>query len=74
MKKPECKIDSYGTKRWYLNGELHCEDGPAVEWADGNKEWWLNGIYYCLSWWSPLNFAKGFIHWIEAVKESQGKK
>ena len=24
-------------------GLLHCEDGPAVVWADGSKEWWLNG-------------------------------
>jgi hypothetical protein len=26
-----------------LNGELHREDGPAAEWADGSKAWWLNG-------------------------------
>ena len=32
-----------GTKKWYLNGELHREDGPAVEWADGSKVWFLNG-------------------------------
>ena len=33
-----------GTKRWYLNDQLHRTDGPAVEWSDGNKEWWLNGL------------------------------
>ena len=32
-----------GTKRWYLNGERHREDGPAIEYADGNKYWYLNG-------------------------------
>jgi len=32
-----------GDKEWYLNGQRHCEDGPAVEWADGSKEWWING-------------------------------
>ena len=32
-----------GTKYWYLNGKLHREDGPAVEFADGDKFWWLNG-------------------------------
>ena len=32
-------IDSYGTKRWYQNGQLHREDGPAVEYADGTKSW-----------------------------------
>jgi hypothetical protein len=32
-----------GTKRWYLNGQPHREDGPAVEWPSGSKEWYLNG-------------------------------
>jgi hypothetical protein len=39
---PKC-IDSYGVKRWYLKGKFHREDGPAVEWPNGDKEWWLNG-------------------------------
>jgi len=30
-------------KDWYLNGKLHREDGPAVEYADGNNDWYLNG-------------------------------
>jgi len=36
-------IDKDGTKRWYLNGKLHREDGPAIEYTDGNKFWCLNG-------------------------------
>ena len=28
---------------WRLNGKLHREDGPAIEWASGTKEWYLNG-------------------------------
>jgi hypothetical protein len=24
-------------KNHYVNGKLHCEDGPAVEYADGTK-------------------------------------
>jgi len=32
-----------GYKEWWLNGELHREDGPAVEHPDGTKEWCLNG-------------------------------
>ena len=36
-------VDDYGTKRWYLNGKRHREDGPAVERADGDKFWYLNG-------------------------------
>ena len=31
------------TKCWYLNGKRHREDGPAVEFADGDKFWYLNG-------------------------------
>lgn len=41
--KPKPKIFSDGTKEWYLNGELHREDGPAIEWTDGRKAWYLNG-------------------------------
>ena len=43
MKQPKCTIEPNGTKKWYLNGELHREDGPAVEWSDGTKSWYLNG-------------------------------
>jgi hypothetical protein len=37
------KVNEYKTKFWYLNDNLHREDGPAVEWADGTKSWYLNG-------------------------------
>ena len=33
-----------GYKVWYLNGKLHREDGPAVEYPNGSKMWYLNGI------------------------------
>ena len=36
------QVDENAT-RWYLNGEFHREDGPAVEDADGYKSWYLNG-------------------------------
>jgi hypothetical protein len=42
-KKRELKIDRFGNKRWYKNGKLHREDGPAVEYANGTKVWCLNG-------------------------------
>ena len=29
--------------RWYRNGEPHREDGPAVEWNDGEKWWYRDG-------------------------------
>ena len=37
------KVTDAGSKFWYLNGQYHREDGPAIEFADGNKEWHLNG-------------------------------
>jgi hypothetical protein len=36
-------IDKDGNKAWWLNGELHRVDGPAIEWHYGTKEWYLNG-------------------------------
>jgi hypothetical protein len=36
------EIDSSGTKRYYLNGKLHREDGPAIENSDGTKAWYIN--------------------------------
>ena len=44
--QPKCEVDEDGTKSWFLNGEHHREDGPAVEWADGRKEWYLNGKHH----------------------------
>jgi hypothetical protein len=35
------KVYDDGGKYWRLNGKLHREDGPAVEYADGGKEWYL---------------------------------
>jgi hypothetical protein len=40
------KVRCFGgedVKSWYLNGQLHREDGPAVECSNGNKYWFLNG-------------------------------
>tara|TARA_B110000503_G_C6989604_1_gene346792 strand:- start:284 stop:544 length:261 start_codon:yes stop_codon:yes gene_type:complete len=41
--KPICEINIYGNKHWILNGKLHREDGPAIEWHDGSKAWYING-------------------------------
>ena len=43
MNKPECKTYSNGTKEWWLDGNLHREDGPAIEYPTGHKQWYLNG-------------------------------
>ena len=45
MNNPE--IDGDGNKFWRNSqGLLHREDGPAVEWHDGNKSWFINGQYH----------------------------
>lgn len=37
-------IDQFGNKFWRNEkGQLHREDGPAIEYASGQKEWYLNG-------------------------------
>ena len=42
--QPIMKVDAEGNKFWMLpNGELHREDGPAIELTNGGKEWWVNG-------------------------------
>ena len=43
MKTYTVEVLDDGTKFWYLNGELHREDGPAMEFVSGNKFWCLNG-------------------------------
>lgn len=40
---PTLSTDSYGTRRWRLDGLLHRTDGPAFEQADGHKAWCAHG-------------------------------
>jgi hypothetical protein len=40
------KIDEDGNKRYYLNGLLHREDGPAVEYVNRSKFWYQNGFLH----------------------------
>ena len=37
--KYDIKIDKSGDKYYYVNNVLHREDGPAIEYADGEKRW-----------------------------------
>jgi hypothetical protein len=41
--KPTLKTYKDGTQTWWLNGEYHREDGPAIIRPDGTKRWYLNG-------------------------------
>ena len=40
---PTKEVDAKGNIRYYLNGKLHREDGPAVECTDGSKKWYFYG-------------------------------
>ena len=35
-----------GAKARYENCILHCIDGPAAEYPDGEVEWWIGGQQY----------------------------
>jgi hypothetical protein len=43
MKTYKVTVDDYGIRRWYNeHDQHHREDGPAVEWMNGDKYWYLN--------------------------------
>jgi hypothetical protein len=61
-KEPELRISVYGTKVWLLNGELHREDGPAIERINGSKAWYVNGKLHRED--GPANeTVKGYKEW-----------
>jgi len=39
------KVYDSGNKYWYLDGKLHREDGPAIEFSYGANEWYLYGKF-----------------------------
>ena len=76
--KPICEIDVYGTKRWFLNGIYHREDGPAIEHHDGTKYWFKCGathrldgpaiiyhdgrVNWCVNGYSIMNIIENWAH------------
>ena len=43
MIKYEVHVYPSGNEYWYLNGQRHRENGPALTYADGTKWWYFNG-------------------------------
>jgi len=39
-------VNPFGTKYWYKDDKRHREDGPAIEWADGEKHWFKDGTLH----------------------------
>jgi hypothetical protein len=31
-----------GSRKWWVNGQLHRTTGPSVEYANGTRVWWVN--------------------------------
>jgi len=46
MKTYTVEVRDNGDKHWYLDGKLHREDGPAVDYINGNKSWYRNGRHH----------------------------
>ena len=45
--KYRIEVDECGTRRYFnANGQLHRENGPAIEYADGSKSWYKNDQYH----------------------------
>ncbi len=42
---PKITYNERGDREHKINGLLHREDGPAVEYESGSKSWYLNGHY-----------------------------
>jgi len=60
--RPVCKNTFAGNKCWYLNNDLHREDGPAVEWANGDKSWYFHSKLHRLD--GPaIEYANGSKSW-----------
>lgn len=51
-----------GTKYWTLDGgiEFHREDGPAIEYANGDKCWYYQG--------EPYSYIKNNEEWLRLMK------
>ena len=64
MKTYTVKVDGNGTRIWYQNGDLHlfhCENGPAIEYADGDKVYYLNDEIYSYEDWLRYRKILAFI-------------
>ena len=42
MIKYTVEVYEQGDRYWYLNDDLHREDGPAIEHTNGYRAWYLN--------------------------------
>ena len=62
-------VDECGTRRCYNSAnQLHCDEGPAIEFATGDKFWYLNGLLHRTD--GPaVEYANGSKEWYINGKE-----
>ena len=65
VKKYYVTVNDVGTTRWHKDAKctvLHREDGPAIEWCDGDKRWHQNGLLHRTD--GPaIEYANGGKYW-----------
>lgn len=73
--------DGEGYHIYYKYGKFHREDGPALEWWDGEKAWWVNGERHRtdgpaiiwssggVEWWVNDQWYRTFDEWIKYLSE-----
>lgn len=57
-------IDDKGTHKWYVCGNLHREDGPAIIDSRGNQSWYQNGVLH-RSDGPAIIKSNGYLAWYE---------
>ena len=75
MQEYEVIVTSQGTVRWYdlKTDLLHREDGPAIEYVNGDKSWFINGKLHRED--GPaLEYASGYKAWyLDDVEYSESE-
>ena len=70
----EYKVQVFDDRtEWFLNGKYHREDGPALEYANGDKYWYKNGKFHRED--GPAcEYASGSKYWYLEGKEFTEKE
>jgi len=55
------QIIGLNPKKYYFNGELHRDDGPAIEYQSGEFAWYKNGQWHRED--GPASFINGKYYW-----------
>lgn len=56
---------------WYYQDKLHRENGPAIEWSDGNQSWYKNGILHREDGPANISSIHGTRWYIEGVQYTE---